>query len=495
MATQTANLGLALPGYEDAADIRILNQNFEKLDESSARWGLEVNASLSPSGTLELTGGLPAEKDGLTVQFVSPAAATDGLQMKFAGSDTLYPILTTGEGKEPIQAGAWDIGVPVTLTVSGGSCFFKAGAGINDTLPPQVTGFKAVDSSGGGVPKITVSWQNPTAFFAGVLIVRKEGSAPTGVRDGVKVYTGTGTSFVDTNVVFDTTYYYRAYPYNEKKQYQTLTNVVSITPKSWQMPKFTGSGYASGDQKKGMFTCLSSGTLTLDAQTYDVFVVGGGASGKAIPDLEDSYGAAGGGSGYTNTKKGVVYKGGECRVYIGSGGIPIGNDGDTPWCNPGSESSISIGVETVSALGGTVQGYGNGSLYGTNGGSGGGNAGYKTYSAGIGGSDGSDSTPASGWTNNSRVGKGQGTTTRAFEESSQKLYAGGGTGGSGSRYAADGEPGGKGGGGRGGDRNGNGGDGTANTGGGGGGAGGWPVGTNTIGGYGGSGIVIVRWGY
>ena len=66
MATQTANLGLALPDYEDAADIRILNQNFEKLDESSARWGLEVNASLSPSGTLELTGGLPAEKDGLT---------------------------------------------------------------------------------------------------------------------------------------------------------------------------------------------------------------------------------------------------------------------------------------------------------------------------------------------------------------------------------------------------------------------------------------------
>ena len=87
----------------------------------------QVTAILTPSGALELTGSLPADKDGLTVQFVSPAAATDGLQMKLAGSDTLYPILTTGEGKEPIQAGAWDIGVPVTLTVSGGSCFFKAG--------------------------------------------------------------------------------------------------------------------------------------------------------------------------------------------------------------------------------------------------------------------------------------------------------------------------------------------------------------------------------
>lgn len=234
MATYTKNLNLAMPGYEDAADIAVLNQNAQKLDEQVPHWNMApypATASLTPSGALELTGDLPANKDGLMVQFVSPAASTDGLQMKFAGSDTLYPILTTGEGKEPIQAGAWDQGVPVTLTVSGGSCFFKAGAGVNDTLPPQVTGFKAVDSSSGGVPKITVSWQNPTDFFAGILIVRKEGSAPTGVRDGVKVYTGTGTSYVDADVVFDTTYYYRAYPYNDKKQYQTLTNVVSVAPR------------------------------------------------------------------------------------------------------------------------------------------------------------------------------------------------------------------------------------------------------------------------
>ena len=126
MATQTANLGLALPGYEDAADIAVLNQYAQKLDEQVLHWNMApypATATLTPSGALELSGGLPADKDGLTVQFVSPAAATDGLQVKFAGSDTLYPILTTGEGKEPIQAGAWDQGVPVTLTVSGGSCY------------------------------------------------------------------------------------------------------------------------------------------------------------------------------------------------------------------------------------------------------------------------------------------------------------------------------------------------------------------------------------
>jgi WD40 repeat protein len=106
-----------------------INQNNQDLSdhEVSLIHVFQATAALTPSGALELTGGLPADKDGLTVQFVSPAAATDGLQMKFAGSDALYPILTTGEGKEPIQAGAWGQGVPVTLTVSGGSCFFKGG--------------------------------------------------------------------------------------------------------------------------------------------------------------------------------------------------------------------------------------------------------------------------------------------------------------------------------------------------------------------------------
>ncbi len=500
MATQTANLGLALPSYEDAADIRILNQNFEKLDESSARWGLEVTASLTPSGALELTGGLPADKDGLTVQFVSPAAATDGMQVKFAGSDTLYPILTTGEGKEPIQAGAWDRGVPVTLTVSGGSCFFKVGAGVNDTLPPQVTGFKAVDSSGGGVPKITVSWQNPTAFFAGILIVRKEGSAPTGVRDGVKVYTGTGTSYVDADVVFDTTYYYRAYPYNQKKQYQTLTNVVSITPKSWQMPKFTGSGYASGNQEKGMFTCLSSGTLTLFEGTYDFFLVGGGAAGCQGSSVSGTKRhGGGGGGGYTSTRKSVKVNTGNYSVQVGAGGEGRTPDDNNP-SNPGGETKIVLSTITINALGGKPVPLGGA---GGAGGSGGGGAGKPNDDGGGGGDGGCDGSNGKTGYNSSQApgGKGQGTTTRAFGESNQTLYSGGGGGSSWDEYTA-----GAGGCGIGGNGAGpqtkpssskqQATDGDTNTGSGGGGSEVYsysPKPTRT--GSGGSGIVIIRWGY
>lgn len=99
--------------------------------------------------------------------------------------------------------------------------------GVNKTLPYQVTGLTATSDF---VPSITVSWINPTEYWAGTLIVKKVGSAPTGVHDGEKVYDGTGTTFVDTDVEFDTDYYYRAFPYNEKGQYQTEYLAINHIP-------------------------------------------------------------------------------------------------------------------------------------------------------------------------------------------------------------------------------------------------------------------------
>ena len=204
------------------------NQNNQDLSdhEVSLIHVFQATAALTPAGALELTGSLPAEKDGLTVQFVSPAAAADGLQAKFAGSDALYPILTTGEGKEPISAGAGDQGVPVTLTVSGGSCFFKAGAGVNDTLPPQTK-----ISASPGYEQATIALQpaleNPA--FAGTMLVRKVGSMPETVRDGVKIDAATATTYTDIGLTNDIQYYYRAFAYNPKRQYQTeLTGALAV---------------------------------------------------------------------------------------------------------------------------------------------------------------------------------------------------------------------------------------------------------------------------
>ena len=102
---------------------------------------------------------------------------------------------------------------------------------INDNLPAQVTAFKAIAANGNS-PQITVSWINPTQYFGGILLVKKMGSAPTAINDGEQIYSGAGTSFVDNNVAFGTTYYYRAYPYNPRKQYQTMLAVTSALPKA-----------------------------------------------------------------------------------------------------------------------------------------------------------------------------------------------------------------------------------------------------------------------
>ena len=103
----------------------------------------------------------------------------------------------------------------------------KSGGGINQTLPSQITAFTATADT---TPSITLSWTNPTDYFEGVLIVKKIGSAPTGVSDGEKIYSGADTSFVDTAVEYGSEYFYRAFAYNAKKQYQTLYAVASATP-------------------------------------------------------------------------------------------------------------------------------------------------------------------------------------------------------------------------------------------------------------------------
>ena len=171
----------------------------------------------------------------------------------------------------------------------------------------------------------------------------------------------------------------------------------------------------------------------------------------------------GGGGGYTKTEKITVKSGDEINVSVASSG---------------STTTVSIDNLSISAKYGMYAmsddiagggGSGGGAPFGGIGGSNGGNGGNGEYPLSYSG------------------GAGQGTTTRAFNESTGTLYSGGGGGYNGS--------GGAGGGGNGYGYNGggNGKDGASNTGGGGGGC------SNSSkrngGGAGGSGIAIIRWGY
>ena len=200
---------------------------------------------------------------------------------------------------------------------------------------------------------------------------------------------------------------------------------------------------------------LTSGFVTAQTDGYiDVFTVGGGGGAHF----------AGAGSGYTNTQKQIkIIKGTRYELIVGSGGNPNQKGGAT------------------SAFGVTSEG-GNPPKYsrGGDGASGGGSAydeGERPEPSQMnGGTDGSDGF-------GDTKGIGQGSTTREFGEPDGRLYAGGGAGAGEVQSGKGGEP--------------EGGDGSSsqdgkpggeNTGSGGGGS----YLDETLGGPGGSGIIVFR---
>jgi hypothetical protein len=242
--------------------------------------------------------------------------------------------------------------------------------------------------------------------------------------------------------------------------------------------------------KAGQVILTSSQVWTVPSgvKVLDVFCVGGGGGSAAgeYSDYNTRYGSGGGGGGYTSTLLNLsVLPGTQISVTIGAGGTPGTRSTNTsPFGGSGGRGGTTYFGSYLSAAGG----YGSGSsqaiaLYGGAGGSGGGQGGWYNPSEqpnphhdGMpGGYDGSDGQAYTGG-----AGTGNHTTTRAFGESTNTLYAGGGGGGV--LFDSEGT-GGVGGGGNGGS------DGTPNTGGGAGGA----DYNDTSGRYGGSGVVIVRW--
>ena len=155
------------------------------------------------------------------------------------------------------------------------------GGGGTPQLCDQVENFKVVP----GTVELTLalSWTAPSPdednSFVGVRIVRKTGSAPTGINDGTVVYEGTELTYTDTGLTAWTTYYYRAFAYNAKKKYQTELRVVSMTATNLK-PNFVDNTWDSiieachADSVPDTWVVGDNKTMTIDGTDYQFDIVG-----------------------------------------------------------------------------------------------------------------------------------------------------------------------------------------------------------------------------
>ena len=283
--------------------------------------------------------------------------------------------------------------------------------------------------------------------------------------------------------------------------------------------KATGGNIIQTDGTYWYHAFTSSGVFTpLSALTCDYLVIAGGGGGGANYTPAGGVGGGGGGAGGLRSTVGTTGGGGSLEsalslsantsytVTIGSGGAGGVTNGSTGLRGENGNNSVFSTITSVGGGYGGAQdnsvpdqtggngGSGGGSYFDKAGGSGTANQGFAggagatgtTFNAGGGGGAGAAGTNA----NNAVPNGGAGVSIVAFSTTTNtgvsNYYAGGGGGGT---YIGSNGRGGAGGGGNGAANAG--GNGVANTGGGGGGAG--YTNNSTLGGNGGSGLVIVRY--
>lgn len=426
-------------------------------------------------GTLELTGDVSDSQvlEGKTYYNSNPKIKRTGsmvnhgavaLSLNAGASYTVPAGFHNGGGKVTANSLASQTSATATAPqLLNGYTAYVNGNKITGTL--SVNSILSFSAAAYSTTQILLQWQNPYAAtgkpFSGVFINYSTSGYPgTG---GTRIYTGAGNNTTPggwsqalvTMPSMGTTYYFSATAYASGSPADMWGNTLNAV---------------AATTSRGQQTFTSSGTFTVPTgvRSIDIFVVGGGGGGKSGVT---SAAGGGGGGGYTKTVlKYAATPGQTFAVTIGAGGNPALNGGATSFGSVATAAGGKGGFLYAGGPGGSGGG-GAGTDWGGNGGSNGGN--------GSAGSDGNGGT-------------GQGTTTRAFGESSNTLYAGGGGGGAKVTNGA----GGAGGGGAGGDiYDGWAVDGTANTGGGGGGGAQHGTDASNAGKAGGSGICIVRWGY
>lgn len=200
--------------------------------------------------------------------------------------------------------------------IYGTPLFLSGGGGQNLTLPPMVTDLAAST----GNQTITLTWTNPVSdALAGILVVYNTSHIPEKVSDGIKVDAGLVETVNLTGLTNETSYYIRVFPYNSKKQYQTILEGATITATPDDFPAEPTDYLECAEFfETTEFIIPENGYFRIDA------IGASGNGGSAVGRSGNLVSTAGGGGtgGYARSEV-AAYAGDKLTITISNGSIAI----------------------------------------------------------------------------------------------------------------------------------------------------------------------------
>jgi len=124
----------------------------------------------------------------------------------------------------------------------------------DDDPPPPASNFNVVADNNA----LVITWINPNltgcpSDMAGIKILRKLGTYSQDQNDGIVVYNGTGVSFIDRNVAFETTYFYTGFVYDTSGNYSTGVFDSGLVEPSFTEEQVCDNGL--DDDQDGLIDC------------------------------------------------------------------------------------------------------------------------------------------------------------------------------------------------------------------------------------------------
>lgn len=238
------------------------------------------------------------------------------------------------------------------------------GGGQNLTLPPMVSNLAAST----GDQSITLTWDNPDSdALAGVLIVYNDKHVPTKISDGTKVDAGLVETYELTGLTNETSYYIRLFPYNSKKQYQTMLEGATVTATPNDFPEEPTS---YSEIKK---ITDSEEWIIPENGYYQIDIISKSGNGGASSDPYNipRNGGGGGGSGAIARKSNIaLFKNDIVSISFLNGSISIEQFSMSVTAGNNGTNALSSVTGAAGGTGGTASG-GDTNINGLTGGTGG----------------------------------------------------------------------------------------------------------------------------